>query len=412
MTGQEARARELAERRRASAATPVMICLLIASASPAAALYLVRCDAPVPMSWTVPNVDHRPSRIAGGQPLRLIATARGQEWDLATGGTCRSITVTSAVPDVGGNRLAVLQLQAGRYDACIAAGRDVSTCTEAAAAWADLVLYNNREASKWPLAPGGKAWPIIMPEPMPPPRPGPGRESTAQNRLRLLPAGAIAGFELDLNCSCSLTASPPLPPPDPETPPPEPQGCPADAYCYRRPGLVHAPSIDRPDLGLTVKPPPGHYSKITASMTIIHGGWSADRPSARHNGFWLVINGRNRDMLGYLNFEGPPINRVFFRHGLGLTNAEKPKITSPLVMTPGKAYQVEYVYDIDAGVVAVSVSSGGQELARMVGEPNVEELAVGAGDHLLLGLGFSGDGAHEPATIGWEYWDLSMVLRP
>jgi hypothetical protein len=196
------RAKAIAELTRHPAArlrfiAAAVVLAMLSIAAPADALYLVRCDGPVPMSWTVPNIDIKPSKIVGavggGRHPRLIATARGQEWDLAGGGKCRSITVTSAIPDIGGNRLAVLQIQAERYDACIAAGRDVSTCTEAAAAWADLVLYNNREASKWPLAPHGKAWPMIMPEPMPPPpeppppRPGPGRESTARLRLRMLP---------------------------------------------------------------------------------------------------------------------------------------------------------------------------------------------------------------------------------
>lgn len=188
--------------------------------------------------------------------------------------------------------------------------------------------------------------------------------------------------------------------------------CLPGAACFDLPGVVHQPTVGHPVQRVTFPVPPGTYRRIHYTMDVTHGGWYSGNPGGLHMLFWLVKN-RNFYMYGYANFQGPGNNRILFRHGIELTHPEKILILRQFAAQPGHTYHLDYTYDTEHGFLELIVSEGGQEVARVRGTPNVDEIPVAPGDVFHIDIGFiEGNNPNELPTYGWVYRDIAIDFIP
>ena len=52
------------------------------------------------------------------------------------------------------------------------------------------------------------------------------------------------------------------------------------------------------------------------------------------------------------------------------------------------------------------------QVARLRGVPNVNQISIGAGDEIILDLGFDGSNPVEPATYNWIYQNIELDFVP
>ncbi len=188
--------------------------------------------------------------------------------------------------------------------------------------------------------------------------------------------------------------------------------CPVGSFCFEFPGVFHSPSPGNLVKRVQTTPPPGQYRRIHATLKVVHGGWAPGNSSGVHNIFWFARD-RNRDLFGYLNVKGPGANEIFFRHGIGLEQGQKPRVTQGLAMNPGETYEFEYTYDTEQRFIdVVTRDQNGQQVSRLQGVPNVNSISLNQGQKFLWDFGFLGINPNEPPTIGWGYRDLFVEFVP
>lgn len=188
--------------------------------------------------------------------------------------------------------------------------------------------------------------------------------------------------------------------------------CPEGSVCFEREGVFHTPRPGNPVLRLFTTPPPGNYRRVNVSLEVIHGGWAPGRASSTHNIFWLVRDG-NRDMIGYVNAQGPSRDEIFLRHGFNIIQTEKPKIPVKAVLNPGETYRFEYTYDTALRFIELVVTDqGGQQVTQIRTVPNVNTISISSSNKIIWDFGFTGASPGEPATYGWGYKDLFVEFVP
>lgn len=188
---------------------------------------------------------------------------------------------------------------------------------------------------------------------------------------------------------------------------PPPPACPAGAECIDLLATAYVPRQGEPTRVIDIGLPPAHYKSARLQLDVFHGGWQ-NPTNGTHNLFWLAVNG-NRDLYGYLNFKGPNTNEILFRHGIGMRHVDKPKIQVPFAAVPGQTYHIDYLYDAAGGKIEAVISSGGQELERIVTTPNVNRIRLDPGDVMLISFSYEpGVNFNEPPTYGWRYQNLHL----
>jgi len=191
-----------------------------------------------------------------------------------------------------------------------------------------------------------------------------------------------------------------------------PAQCPAGASCFDRAGVVHVPTPAQPVKRLSFPVPPGTYRRVHLRIEVKHGGWAAGKANGRHHLFWLVKN-KNIDMIANGDLYGPNANYLDLQHGVGLVHEAKIHLVQqPFVAQPGATYRFDYVYDMGGRFLELVVTQSGAQVARLRGVPNVNQISVGAGDEIILDLGFDGSNPVEPATYNWIYQNIELDFVP
>lgn len=215
------------------------------------------------------------------------------------------------------------------------------------------------------------------------------------------------------------------PPPEYGEPPvvrPPENPCPPRAHCFQRPGVFHRPNPNNAHNNhVTLNLPPGAYQRIHLRMQFRISDWSAAKPSGIHNIFWLAIDRRHRDLLGYFNAKGPgPGGRLLiFRHGVNLVHGEKPRVIQPILLQRHITYTVSYNYDMAAGLVLLRLlGPNGQVVTEIRHEPNISHIPIGPNNKIWVQFGNSQmvateDGVPvEVPSYGWEYKNLHVIVYP
>ncbi len=189
--------------------------------------------------------------------------------------------------------------------------------------------------------------------------------------------------------------------------------CPPEAFkCFSRPGIFFIPTKKVP-FGREVFPlPEGAYSKVHYRSEVFHAGWQKPN-SGLHHFFWLSVNGQQFRLLGMGYALGPGKNQMLFRHGDKILSTSKPRLTPHFAPTPGKTYVVDYTYDtVGRKISFVITEKNGDEVFRYdQAKPNVNFVHVESYEVGLV-ADFSTHNTHhnEPATIGWQYSNLTLTV--
>lgn len=198
---------------------------------------------------------------------------------------------------------------------------------------------------------------------------------------------------------------------DPPEPVPEPVSCQNGALCYSYLAEPYIPRRSAQNHKIFIAVPPGSYRSVRLQLDVVHGGWR-NPSSGLHNILWLARDS-NFDLIGYVNLLGPNKNKLHFRHGMGLSAGDKPKIVKNLVTTPGETYHFDYLWDAGADRIELVVTHDGEEVGRIVTEPNARRLSIGNGNRIEVAFSFeAGLNPNEPPTYGWEYKNLKLEFVP
>lgn len=190
---------------------------------------------------------------------------------------------------------------------------------------------------------------------------------------------------------------------------PEPGDSAPEPGVFSVPGVVHRPTVTNPVRRISVDVPAGTYRVLELEMSVTHGGWSDRRPRGTHNVFWLARE-RNRDLLGYANVRHQ--GELFLRHGIGMRQGNKARVSRRVTWRPGSTLHFHYVYDTRNRRIGLTVRDAGRVVTTLQGTPNVGSITLGPGQRFLVDLGFTGrDNPNEPATLGWTYRDLVVRVR-
>src|ERR1051325_5160693 len=121
--------------------------------------------------------------------------------------------------------------------------------------------------------------------------------------------------------------------------------CPAD-ISYSQPGIFWNPDSSTGGWKrLQYQPPAGTYKKIHLAMDVKIPYWYAPNPSKQYQVFWLVRDGKNSDMFGYVGVYGPNTSQVMLRHGWNMPGWAKAKIQEKFKFITGRKYHFDYTYD-------------------------------------------------------------------
>lgn len=179
-------------------------------------------------------------------------------------------------------------------------------------------------------------------------------------------------------------------------------------------GTFHTATGGHPRFEHIFAATPGAWKRIRLSFMCKMGPWSDQPPSGLHNLFWLVINGKNFDQIGYGNIYAPPKNRILMRHGIAQTNQNKARVETSLGDLDGWI-RVRYDWDLESEVVFLTLDreSLPPSERQLTSVPNISEpLVLTTEDNLVVHCGFTGsENPNEPASIGWQWADLRLELN-
>lgn len=195
--------------------------------------------------------------------------------------------------------------------------------------------------------------------------------------------------------------------------------CETSIYCYDVKGLVFIPSHEENQKIFNFTPPNAKYKKIVVRMKVTNFGWNGYRPSGLHNIFYFRIN-KHKDMIGYVNVQGPNKDLLMFRHGMKTANADKSKAIANFKMNTMWQYEFVYIYNVKRGFVRLIVRDADGKVALRFKDqskgivegfkPNIEEL-ITHNDKFQLMISFiDGVQPHELVTFGWLYEDLKIRM--
>lgn len=207
-------------------------------------------------------------------------------------------------------------------------------------------------------------------------------------------------------CNDLCDVKDPDPAPDPV---PDPgKFCPEGAYCFSHQEFI--PTADHPVRRYAMAVPDGKYERVVVVMFVtlpnstLHDG--------RYNFFWLAINGKNRDMLGYLmalpGHPGIMDDSIRLRHGIGVRQSRKVTVNGYCRLEPGGKYRITHDYDIGNQFAAVRVDHLGGDSVTLESVPNVQDLEISG--VLTMDIGFPGNVEDEYSSIGWKYEGIVVMV--
>ena len=209
------------------------------------------------------------------------------------------------------------------------------------------------------------------------------------------------------------TGEPP-PGPDPDVPDPTPSGptCTSGWICTDLAGAFHRATSAKPSYEARLNTPTGTYQRAVFRFKVHHGGWN-HVSSRNQNLFWLARE-KHVDLFGFGIAKGPggPA-QVFYRTDWGVNHVNKQRVARNYLMRAGETYDVTFDFDAGGGRILLTLTdSGGAEVMRSVGTPNISEIPFAAGQRVAVGFGFRGEYDNEPAQPGWIWSDLHIELLP
>ena len=207
------------------------------------------------------------------------------------------------------------------------------------------------------------------------------------------------------------TGGPTNPPPPP---PPVPGACTGSGatHCYHRAGLFFAPSKANGNQKRATFPvPAGAYGKARLRMEVLYGGINPKNPGGRQQFFWMAINGRNMDLLGFASTKNNN-GQLMLRAGIGTLPDKKSKVEISQSLVVGKTYLLDYVYDPRGGSSVWNVidRATGQLVASIADRPNVGNIHFGDDGHMAVDVSFNGSDREEPPSYKWTYSELVFEI--
>lgn len=191
--------------------------------------------------------------------------------------------------------------------------------------------------------------------------------------------------------------------------------CPVGATCLEAKGVVHRPTVADPVGDLVFNAPVGTFKRVKMSLDVTVGDFYPADPDGKHLIYWFVIN-RNFDMLGMLYFRGPATYTAIARHGIGLSHGDKVKLLDKNFRAqPGRTYHCENDYDPGSGKFTITITDKdtGEVKSVLRGVPNVTQVTLKAGDHLMIDLAFPENKVpDEVPAYGWLFSDVRIELTP
>ena len=105
-------------------------------------------------------------------------------------------------------------------------------------------------------------------------------------------------------------------------------------------------------------------------MEVLYGGINPKNPGGRQQFFWMAINGKNMDLLGFASTKNNN-GQLMLRAGIGTLPDKKSKIEISQSLVVGKTYLLDYVYDPRGGsnVWNVIDRATGQLVASIADQP-------------------------------------------
>lgn len=192
------------------------------------------------------------------------------------------------------------------------------------------------------------------------------------------------------------------PPPPPPEPPEPPADCPGGWTCLDLGHTSHTVSEDDLQYVFRTGLEAGTYRAVELEFDL--ATTEIDPTGAQI--FWLGIN-RHRDLLG---FTVQRRKDLLFRHGLGLTHVEKPRISLPRALEANQTYKLSYIY-YAGGDVSLCVTDSQNERFCSSDISNVDVLTFRPSDRLLLVMGGDGTEAVEPPQWGWTYSNIKLRVK-
>lgn len=182
------------------------------------------------------------------------------------------------------------------------------------------------------------------------------------------------------------------------------------AHCYFEEGLVFAPVRGDNQKRLKFDVAAGAYSKLHLRMDVLYGGQNSRNPGGLHQIFWLAINAKNIDLLGFTSVKDGN-KQLMLRAGIGTTPAAKSKIVKGFSLIKGETYTMDYTYDAAGKDIVWNVlDSSGRLVTSLFDTPNVRNINLGSAGYIACDLSMSGENPAEPPSHGWKYLDVLFEI--
>jgi hypothetical protein len=193
----------------------------------------------------------------------------------------------------------------------------------------------------------------------------------------------------------------------------QPPGPPGPSTCFVADGTFLTPTPENPEGHVNLPLPQfTSYDRVELELDVTNGGFHPVVSNHRYNIFWFVRD-RNRDMFGYVPFNGPPQNNIVLRHGIGQTHTAKARRSTRMEFPPGATYHFSYIYDVVENSIELEITNraNGNTVARLTSTPDVPGINVGS-ERFLVGFSFpypsEPENPIEVASVDWEYEDLRV----
>jgi hypothetical protein len=179
-------------------------------------------------------------------------------------------------------------------------------------------------------------------------------------------------------------------------------------HCYHHPGTFFAPAKKTGNQKRAIFPVSrGDYRGVRLRMDVLYGGPNPRNRSGLQQIFWMAINSRNVDLVGFTSVRKSN-TALMQRAGIGTGPAAKSKVIHDVRLTIGQTYLMDYFYDAGARLILWNVvdRSSGRLVASILDTPNVRAVRFGSDGHMAVDVSMDGSNKAEPPSYGWVYSDL------
>jgi hypothetical protein len=183
------------------------------------------------------------------------------------------------------------------------------------------------------------------------------------------------------------------------------------AHCYFQSGLVFAPQRGNNIKRVAFDVRAGQYKKAHLRMDVTYGGPNAINPNGLQLFFWMAIDGKNPDLLGY-TLTRDRNKELMLRTGIGVTATQKSKIVQPFSLVVGQTYTLDYIYDTERKEILWNLfEQGTGRLATSLRDvPNVNNINLGLDGFIAVDLSMDGRNPAEPPSWGWKYSNVLFEI--